>query len=153
MGADHRLKLPAEKLPGELQPDLVRQFRGNLPGGKTLHQMKALHPFFLMPHFFDLAHILKGSITGTADGGLKQILLGFLLVEGFSNFTLQRFLISPAGTLFLIEGIIDGVIEAVDGNHTGICHRVAPGRNSRPWFRKNNRLVAREPFLFLTNCS
>lgn len=52
MGADHRLKLPAEKLPGKLQPNLMRQFRGNLPGGKTLHQMKALHPFFLMPHFF-----------------------------------------------------------------------------------------------------
>ena len=64
MGADHRLKLPAEKLPGELQPDLVRQrqFRGNLPGGKTLHQMKALHPFFLMPLFLIL-HISSKAVS------------------------------------------------------------------------------------------
>ena len=121
MGADHRLKLPAEQPVRKFQPDLMGQFRGNLSSGKALHQMEALHPFFLMPHFFDLAHILEGSIAGAAEGGLKQILLGFLLVEGFSNFSFQRFLIFPAGTLFLIEGIVDGIVQAMDGDHTGIC--------------------------------
>ena len=151
MGADHRLKVPAEKPFGKFQPDLVGQFRGNLPGGKALHQMKTLHAFLLVPHFFDTAHILKGGFAGAAEGGLKQILLGFVFVKGFIDFPLQRFLIFPAGTLFLIEGVVDGVVEAVHGDHAGICHRVAPGRNSRPLFRKNNRLAARESILFLTN--
>lgn len=34
MGADHRLKVPAEKPFGKFQPDLVGQFRGNLPAAK-----------------------------------------------------------------------------------------------------------------------
>ena len=120
MGADHSLKLPAEQPVRKFQPDLMGQFRGNLSSGKALHQMEALHPFFLMPHFFDLAHILEGSIAGATEGGLEQVLFGFLLVESFSNFSFQRFLIFPAGTLFLIEGIVDGVVEAVHGDNAGI---------------------------------
>ena len=121
MGADHRLKFPAEQPFRKFHSDLMRQFRGNLPGGKTLHQMEPLHTFFLMPHFLDPTHILKGGVYDAADGGLEQILLGFVFVEGFPDFTFQRFLIFPAGTLFLIEGIVDGVVEAVDGDHAGIC--------------------------------
>ena len=89
MGADHRLKVPAEKPFGKFQPDLMGQFRGNLPGGKALHQMKTLHAFLLVPHFFDPAHILEGGFTGAAEGGLKQILLGFVFVEGLIDFPLQ----------------------------------------------------------------
>ena len=97
------------------------QFRGNLSSGKALHQMKALHAFLLVPHFFDPAHILEGGFTGAADGGLEQVLLGFVFVERLIDFPLQRFLIFPAGTLFLIEGIVDGIVEAVDGDYAGIC--------------------------------
>ena len=89
MGADHRLEFPAEQPFGKFQPDLMGQFRGNLPGGKALNQMKTLHAFFLMPHFFDPAHILEGRVYGTADGGLKQVLLGFVFVKGLINFPLQ----------------------------------------------------------------
>jgi hypothetical protein len=121
MGADHRLKVPAEKPFGKFQPNLMGQFRGNLSSGKALHQMKALHAFLLVPHFFDPAHILEGGFTGAADGGLEQVLLGFVFVERLIDFPLQRFLIFPAGTLFLIEGIVDGIVEAVDGDYAGIC--------------------------------
>ena len=82
MGADHRLKVPAEQSIRKFQPDLVGQFRGNLPGGKALHQMEALHAFFLVPHFLDAAHILKSRFTGAAESGREQILLGFVFVEG-----------------------------------------------------------------------
>ena len=120
MGADHHLKVPAEKPFGKFQPNLMGQFRGNLPGDEALHQMEALHSFFLMPHLFDTAHILEGGFAGAAEGGLEQVLLGFIFVEGFIDFPLQRFLIFPAGTLFLIEGIVDGIVEAVDGDYAGI---------------------------------
>lgn len=120
MGADHRLKFPAEQPVRKFKPDLMGQFRGNLPGGEALHQMEALHPFFLMPHFLDVAHILKSRFTGTAEGGLEQILLGFVFVEGLIDFTLQRFLVFPARTFLLVEGIVDGVVEAVDGDHAGV---------------------------------
>ena len=89
MGADHRLKFPAEQPIRKFQPDLMGQFRGNLPSGKALHQMEALHAFLLVPHFFDTAHILEGGFTGTAEGGLKQVLLGFVFVEGLIDFPLQ----------------------------------------------------------------
>ena len=89
MGADHRLKVPAEQQIRKFQPDLMGQFRGNLSGGKALHQMKTLHAFLLVPHFFDPAHILEGSFADTADGGLKQVLLGFVFVEGLIDFPLQ----------------------------------------------------------------
>ena len=124
MGADHRLKVPAEKSFGKFQPDLMGQFRGNLSSGKALHQMEALHSFFLMPHFLDAAHILKSRFTGAAEGGLEQILLGFVFVEGLIDFPLQRFLVFPARTFLLVEGIVDSVIEAVDGDNAGICDRL-----------------------------
>lgn len=152
MGADHRLEFPAKKPFGKLQPNLVGQFRRYFPGSEPLHQMEALHAFFLVPHFFDAAHILEGGVYGAAESGLEQILLGFIFVEGLIDFHLQRFLIFPAGTFLLVEGIVDSVVEAVDGDHAGICHRVAPGRNLRPWFRERNRRAARKPFLFPTNC-
>ena len=151
MGADHRLKLSTQQPIRKFQPDLVGQFRRYLSGGETLHQMEALHTFFLVPHFLDAAHIFKSRFTGAAEGGREQILLGFVFVERLIDFPFQRFLVFPAGTLFLVKGIVDGVVEAVDGDHAGVCHRVAPGRNSRPWFWKNNRPPARESILFLTN--
>ena len=86
--------------------------------------METLHTFFVVPHLFDPAHILEGCFAGAAEGGLEQILLGFIFVEGFIDFPLQRFLVFPAGTLFLIEGIVDGVVEAVDGDNAGICDRL-----------------------------
>ena len=89
MGADHRLKVPAEQPIRKFQPDLMGQFRGNLSSGKALHQMKTLHAFLLMPHFFDPAHIFKGGVYSTADGGLKQVLLGFVFVQGLIDFPLQ----------------------------------------------------------------
>ena len=46
----------------------MRQFWGDFSGSKTLHQMESLHAFFLMPYLFDLTHILKGRVYGTADG-------------------------------------------------------------------------------------
>lgn len=67
-----------------------------------------------------MAHILKSRFTGTAEGGLEQILLGFVFVEGLIDFTLQRFLVFPARTFLLVEGIVDGVVEAVDGDHAGV---------------------------------
>lgn len=120
MGADHRLKVPAEQPIRKFQPDLMGQFRGNLSSGKALHQMKTLHAFLLVPHLFDPAHILEGAFADAADGGLKQVLLGFVFVQGLIDFPLQGFLIFPAGTLFLIEGILDGVVEAVHGDNAGI---------------------------------
>ena len=89
MGADHRLKVPAEQPVRKFQPDLMGQFRGNLSNGKALHQMKTLHAFLLVPHLFDTAHIFKGGVYSTADGGSKQVLLGFIFVEGFIDFPLQ----------------------------------------------------------------
>lgn len=120
MGAGHRLKFSIQQPVRKFQPNLVGQFRGNLPGGKALHQMESLHAFLLMPHLFDTAHILEGCFAGAAKGRLEQVLLGFVFVERLIDFPLQRFLIFPAGTLFLIEGIVDGVVEAMDGDHAGI---------------------------------
>ena len=151
MGADHHLKPPAQQLLCKFQPDLMGQFRGNLPGGKALHQMEPLHPFFLMPHFLDPAHILEGGFHGAAKGRLEQPLFGLVFIEGIVDCPLQRFLIFFAGALFLIEDIVHALVQAVNGNHTGVGHRVAPGRNSRPWFRENNRRLAREQIIFLTN--
>ena len=51
MGADHRLKVPAEQPIRKFQPDLVGQFRRYLSGSKALHQMEALHTFFLVPGY------------------------------------------------------------------------------------------------------
>ena len=68
MGTDHRLKFPAEQPVRKFHSDLMRQFRGDFSGSKTLHQMESLHAFFLMPYLFDLTHILKGRVYGTADG-------------------------------------------------------------------------------------
>ena len=124
MGADYRLKLSTQQPIRKFQPDLVCQFRGNLPGSKALHQMEALHAFFLVPHFLDAAHILKSRFTGAAEGGCKQILLGFVFVEGLIDFPFQRFLVFPAGTFLLVEGIVNGVVEAVDGDNTGVSDRL-----------------------------
>ena len=89
MGADHRLKLSPQQPIRKFQPDLVGQFRRYLSGGEALHQMEALHAFFLVPHFLDAAHILKSCFTGAAEGGLEQILLGFVFVERLIDFPLQ----------------------------------------------------------------
>ena len=120
MGADHRLKLSTQQPIRKFQPDLVCQFRRYFPGGETLHQMESLHAFFLVPHFLDAAHILKSRFTGAAKGGREQILFGFVFVEGLIDFPLQRFLVFPAGAFLLVEGIVDGVVEAVDGDHAGV---------------------------------
>lgn len=74
MGADYRLILPLEELPGKFQPDLVCQFGGHFTSRKTLHQMKALHPAGLVPHLLDFAHIFKGGFAGAGNGRLKQVL-------------------------------------------------------------------------------
>ena len=122
MGADYRLKLSTQQPIRKFQPDLVGQFRGNLPGSKALHQMEALHTFFLVPHFLDAAHIFKSRFTGAAESGREQILLGFVFVEGLIDFPFQRFLVFPAGAFLLVEGIVDGVVEAVDGDHAGVSN-------------------------------
>ena len=124
MGADHRLKLSTQQPIRKFQPDLMGQFRRYFPGSEALHQMEALHAFFLVPHFLDAAHILKSRFTGAAEGGCKQILLGFVFVEGLIDFPLQRFLVFPAGTFLLVKGIVDGVVEAVDGDNAGVGDRL-----------------------------
>lgn len=100
----------------------MRQLRRHFTGGEALHQVESLHTLLLMPHFFDSAHIFKGVFTGAAAGGSEQILLAFIFVERFMERTSQRFLARPAGTLFLIERIVDGVVEAMDGDNAGICY-------------------------------
>lgn len=120
MGADYRLKLSTQQPIRKFQPDLVGQFRRYLSGGETLHQMEALHAFFLVPHFLDAAHIFKSRFTGAAESGREQILLGFVFVERLIDFPLQRFLVFPAGAFLLVKGIVDGVVEAVDGDHAGV---------------------------------
>ena len=120
MGADHRLKFSRQQPIRKFQPDLMGQFRRYLSGGEALHQMEALHAFFLVPHFFDPAHIFKSRFTGAAESGREQILLGFVFVEGLIDFPLQRFLVFPAGAFLLVEGIVDGVVEAVDGDNAGV---------------------------------
>lgn len=122
MRADHRLKIPMQQPIRKFQPDLMRQFRRRFSGCEALHEMKALHAFFLMPHGFDAAHVFKSRFTSAAAGGSEQILLAFIFVERFMKRTFQRFLVRPAGTLFLIERIVDGVVEAVDGDNAGICY-------------------------------
>lgn len=122
MRADHRLKIPMQQPIRKFQPDLMRQFRRRFSGCEALHEMKALHAFFLMPHGFDAAHVFKSRFASTAGGGSEQILLAFIFVERFMERTFQRFLARPAGTLFLIERIVDGVVEAVDGDNAGICY-------------------------------
>lgn len=124
MGADHRLKFSTQQPIREFQPDLVGQFRRYLSGGEALHQMEALYAFFLVPHFLDAAHIFKSRFTGAAEGGREQILLGFVFVEGFIDFPFQRFLVFPAGAFLLVKGIVDGIVEAVDGDNAGICDRL-----------------------------
>lgn len=104
----------------QLHANLVGKFRGDFPFGKALHQMEALHTFFLVPHFLDAAHILKSRFTGAAESGREQILLGFVFVEGLIDFPFQRFLVFPAGAFLLVEGIVDGVVEAVDGDNAGV---------------------------------
>ena len=122
MGADHRLKVPAEQPIRKFQPDLMGQFWRYLSGSKALHQMESLHAFFLVPHFLDAAHIFKSRFTGAAESGREQILLGFIFVEGLIDFPFQRFLVFPAGAFLLVKGIVDGVVEAVDGDHAGVSN-------------------------------
>ena len=124
MGADHRLKLPAQQLLRKLQPNLVGQFRRYLSGGEALHQMEALHPFFLMPHFFDSAHILKSGFTGASQSRFKQILLGLIPIEGIVHCSPQGVCVLGTGGFAFIEGIVDGVVQAVDGDYTGISNSV-----------------------------
>ena len=120
MGADDHLKSAAQQTVRKFLTNLMGQFRRYLPGGKTLHQVESLHPFFLVPHLFNMAHILKGGIQRTANGRAEQILLGFVFVEGLIDFPFQRFLVFPAGAFLLVEGIVDGVVEAVDGDNAGV---------------------------------
>ena len=87
--------------------------------GKALRK-RMPHTFFLVPHFLDAAHILKSRFTGAAESGCEQILLGFVFVEGLIDFPFQRFLVFPAGAFLLVEGIVDGVVEAVDGDNAGV---------------------------------
>lgn len=89
MGADDHLKSAAQQTVRKLPANLMCQFRRYLSGGETLYQVEALHPFFLVPHPLDLAHILKGGIQRTANGRAEQVLLGFILVEGIVHRRLQ----------------------------------------------------------------
>ena len=100
----------------------MRQLRRHFTGGEALHQVEALHPFFLMPHFFDSAHIFKGVFTGATKSRFEQILLRLIPVESIVHRTLQGVCILRTGGLVLIERIIDGIIQAVDGDNTGICY-------------------------------
>jgi len=89
VSADYGLKLPAEQPLCKFQSKLMRKFRRHFTGGEALYQVETLHILLLMPHFFNPAHILEGSFAGASDGGLKQVLLGFVFVEGFIDFPLQ----------------------------------------------------------------
>ena len=124
MCADHRLKLPAEQPLRKVQPNLMCQFRRHFTGSEALHQMETLHTLLLMPHFFDAAHIFKGSFTGAAESRFEQILLRLIPVEGIFHGSAQGVCILRTGGLVLIERIIDGIIQAVDGDNTGICDRL-----------------------------
>ena len=122
VSADYGLKLPAEQPLCKFQSKLMRQLRRHFTGCEALHEMKALHAFFLMPHGFDAAHVFKSRFASATAGGSEQILLAFIFVARFMKRTFQRVLVRPAGTLFLIERIVDGVVEAVDGDNAGICY-------------------------------
>lgn len=124
MGADHRLKVPAEQPIRKFQPDLMGQFWRYLSGSKALHQMESLHAFFLVPHFLDAAHIFKSRFTGAAESRFEQILLRLIPVESIIHSSAQGVCILRTGGLVLIERIIDGIIQAVDGDNTGICDRL-----------------------------
>ena len=100
----------------------MRQLRRHFTGGEALHQMESLHTLLLMPHSFDAAHVFKSRFASATAGGSEQILLAFIFVARFMKRTFQRVLVRPAGTLFLIERIADGVVEAVDGDNAGICY-------------------------------
>ena len=100
----------------------MRQLRRHFTGCEALHEMKALHAFFLMPHGFDAAHVFKSRFASATAGGSEQILFAFIFVARFMKRTFQRVLVRPAGPLFLIERIVDGVVEAVDGDNAGICY-------------------------------
>ena len=120
MGTDHRLKFSAEQPIRKFHSDLMRQFRGDFSGSKTLHQMESLYTFFLMPYLFNLTHILKGGVYGTADSWLEQILFWLVFIESLIDLPFQRFSVFGTGRFFLIESIVDGVIKAVDGDNAGI---------------------------------
>lgn len=122
MGADHRLKLPTQQPLCKLQPNLVGKFRRYLSGGEALHQMEALHAFFLMPHFFDPAHILKSGFTGTSQSRFKQILFCLIPIEGIVYRSPQGVCVLGTGGFAFIEGIVDGVVQAVDGDHAGVSN-------------------------------
>ena len=91
------------------------QFRRYFSGGETLHQVEALHPFLLVPHPLDLAHILKGGIQRTANGRAEQVLLGFILVEGIVHRRLQGVCVLGAGGFFLIQNVVHAIVQAVHG--------------------------------------
>lgn len=92
-------------------------FRRALTGRKTLHQMKSLDLVFLVPHLFNPAHIGKSGFQGAADGRLKQILFGFVPVEGVTHCFPQR---ACAAAFFLVQNITDTVVQAVHGDDTGV---------------------------------
>lgn len=108
--ADYRLKLPAEQSLRKFQSNLMSQLRRHFTGGEALHQMETLHTLLLMPHFFDSAHIFKGSFTGAAESRFEQILLRLIPVESIVHGSAQGVCISRTGGLVLIERIIDGII-------------------------------------------
>ena len=124
VSADYGLKLPAEQPLCKFQSKLMRKFRRHFTGGEALYQVETLHILLLMPHFFDSAHIFKGSFTGAAESRFEQILLRLIPVESIIHSSAQGVCILRTGGLVLIERIIDGIIQAVDGDNTGICDRL-----------------------------
>ena len=122
MGADDHLKSATQQTVRKFLSNLMGQFRRYLPGGETLHQVEALHPFFLVPHPLDLAHIRKGGIQRTANGRAEQVLLGFILVEGIVHRRLQGVCVLGTGGFFLIQDIIYAIVQAVHGDNAGVRH-------------------------------
>ena len=122
VGADDHLKSAAQQTVRKFLANLMGQFRRYFSGGETLHQVEALHPFLLVPHPLDLAHILKGGIQRTANGRAEQVLLGFILVEGIVHRRLQGVCVLGAGGFFLIQNVVHAIVQAVHGDNAGVRH-------------------------------
>jgi len=116
--ADNIFIPPAQHTFCQLLCNLVRQFRRDLSGSKTLYQMISLHTTQLVPAFFCLAHIGKSSFQRAGERTLEAGFLGFVAVGCVVDGILQRY----CRCLFFIHNIIHRPVKAVDGDNGCIGH-------------------------------
>ena len=96
------------------------QFRGYLPFCKTLYQMVSLYPFFFMKTLFGLYHVHVSIFTSTPHGIFKNGLFRLFPIQRIINGFFQG--AGTLGGLCPIFHIINGTVQAVDGEYAGICH-------------------------------